>query len=85
MVKFEHSEKKNPRYEFTHSSMNDALIFCFSWDEGDCEDKMGERCKEFDQYYCNSYPEANKYWCAKSCFNCEYYNPRLYYFFLSSV
>lgn len=38
---------------------------------GDCEDRMGERCKEFDQYYCNLYPDANKYWCAKSCFNCN--------------
>lgn len=39
---------------------------------GDCEDRLRtETCKTFSKYYCNLYPEANKYWCAKSCFNCN--------------
>lgn len=39
---------------------------------GNCIDKLTTPCKPYkDAKYCEKYPENMKYWCEKTCFNCQ--------------
>ncbi|KAL9970696.1 hypothetical protein ACROYT_G023108 [Oculina patagonica] len=41
-------------------------------DSGNCDDRLTSSCQPYkDAGYCQSYPDNMKYWCAKTCYNCN--------------
>lgn len=41
-------------------------------DSGDCDDRWGtNNCQTLGDDYCQRYPDSTKYWCAKTCWNCN--------------